>query len=85
MAGIEVTFKQAGEVILFNLSMVLSHHNQGKSDFESCIIGRLHGDRSYSYFGSKVKFVDLFGNSRQQLVINAPRRTLDVTEELYGG
>ncbi|CAH1254246.1 GPLD1 [Branchiostoma lanceolatum] len=46
---------------------------------------RLCGDRDYSRFGWDVAFADINMDGKDELLVSAPLRTDDPTEELYGG
>ncbi|XP_019619337.1 PREDICTED: phosphatidylinositol-glycan-specific phospholipase D-like [Branchiostoma belcheri] len=48
-------------------------------------VTRLCGDRDYSRFGWDVAFVDINMDGKDELLVSAPLRTDDPTEELYGG
>ncbi|XP_005096368.1 phosphatidylinositol-glycan-specific phospholipase D [Aplysia californica] len=69
---IPFSFPQVGSVYLYNLS------NPVKP------IAVFNGDRRYGRFGAQVKFADLNGDFVDDLIIGAPLRTKDLTEEVVG-
>lgn len=79
--GIPVTFVQAGEVTLYNLTTLLEQ----PTNIQASIIARYQGDRAYGRYGDVVKFVDVDGDGKDELIIASPRRSKDITEEFYGG
>ncbi|BFZ16486.1 hypothetical protein BsWGS_19525 [Bradybaena similaris] len=71
--GIATTFEQAGSVFLYNLSF------PGQN-----LLTVFHGDRRFGRFGGHIKFSDLNRDGYDDLIIGAPLRTEDFTEELSG-
>ncbi|PVD23836.1 hypothetical protein C0Q70_17110 [Pomacea canaliculata] len=67
------TFTQAGVVQLFNLS-------DGAH-----LITTFSGDRRSSNFGGKVMFADVNDDGYDDLLLGAPFRTEDITEEIHAG
>ncbi|XP_071119252.1 phosphatidylinositol-glycan-specific phospholipase D-like [Haliotis cracherodii] len=72
---LDAEFTQAGVVHLLNITNITSLSQQ---------VALYAGDRRYSRFGAKVKFADLNTDGYDDLIVTAPLRTDDVTEELYG-
>ncbi|CAG5121091.1 unnamed protein product, partial [Candidula unifasciata] len=70
---IAATFEQAGSVFLYNLS----------SPSQS-LLTVFSGDRKFGRFGQHMKFSDLNRDGYDDLIIGAPLRTDDFTEELSG-
>lgn len=51
----------------------------------NALVTSFSGDRDYGHFGTSVKFRDTNGDGVQDLIIGAPFRTKDLTEEIIGG
>ncbi|XP_065055782.1 phosphatidylinositol-glycan-specific phospholipase D-like isoform X2 [Rhopilema esculentum] len=80
------TFTQAGTVHLFNLTLLVRsgfHFNENLFS-SSAVVGNFSGDRDYGGFGMAVKFEDTNGDSVDDIIIGAPFRTEDLTEEIVG-
>ena len=76
--GIPFTLKQAGKVDIYYFpDKFLSEKPELKI--------RLLGDRSYGRFGDNVQFTNYDGFLEKQLIVGAPRRTKDFTEEIDNG
>ncbi|KAL8584655.1 hypothetical protein ACOMHN_002384 [Nucella lapillus] len=71
---VRLTFSQTGTVLLLNLSNPYQPP-----------LAQFNGDRRYSRFGSQVKFFDINSDGFDDLIIGAPLRTDDITEEIYAG
>ena len=81
------TFTQAGTVHLFNLTLLVRsgfHFNENLFS-SSAVVGNFSGDRDYGGFGMAIKFEDTNGDSVDDIIIGAPFRTEDLTEEIIGG
>ncbi|KAK7484042.1 hypothetical protein BaRGS_00024654, partial [Batillaria attramentaria] len=74
VADIGTTFVQTGSVTLLNLT-----------NLRQPPLAVFSGDRRFSRFGSKMLFADLNGDGYDDLLIGAPLRTDDVTEEIHAG
>ena len=74
--GVPITLPQAGSVQVFRQSLI-----DGKRE----LITSFYGDRSYGRFGEIVQFHDLDGDGHDELIISAPRRSNDITEEFEAG
>ncbi|XP_076462719.1 phosphatidylinositol-glycan-specific phospholipase D-like isoform X2 [Babylonia areolata] len=74
IADIHVTFPQTGAVWLYNLS-----------DPHWAPAATLQGDRRFSRFGSQILFSDVNSDGFDDLIVGAPFRTDDVTEEVHAG
>ncbi|XP_067677733.1 phosphatidylinositol-glycan-specific phospholipase D-like [Haliotis asinina] len=72
---VDTEFTQAGAVHLLNITNITSLQHE---------VALYPGDRRYSRFGAKVKFADLNTDGYDDLIVTAPLRTDDATEELYG-
>ena len=82
------TFTQAGTVYLFNLTslVAMGADIQNEAVFLShSLVSTFSGDRDYGHFGMSVKFKDTNNDGIQDLIIGAPFRTEDLTEEITGG
>lgn len=66
---------------LYNLTTLLEQ----PTNIQASIIARYQGDRAYGRYGDVVKFVDVDGDGKDELIIASPRRSKDITEEFYGG
>ena len=67
--------------MLYRLKSLL----QSSVNIGNAVIARYRGDRAYGRFGDMIKFFDVNGDAKEELIISAPRRTDDLTEEFYGG
>ena len=88
ITGIPYTFTQAGRVYLFNLTSVNAAGTgiQNEAEFLSDkVVSTFSGDRDYGHFGMSLKFRDTNDDKFQDLIIGAPFRTEDFTEEITGG
>ncbi|XP_070194975.1 phosphatidylinositol-glycan-specific phospholipase D-like isoform X2 [Littorina saxatilis] len=72
--GIHIQFPQTGAVHLYNMS---NPHQPPLAIFE--------GDRRYSRFGSQLTFSDVNQDGFDDLIVGAPFRTDDITEEIHAG
>ncbi|XP_077994354.1 phosphatidylinositol-glycan-specific phospholipase D-like [Glandiceps talaboti] len=71
--GVSTTFKQAGRVTLRNVTSLSKSHTA------------FSGDRSYGRYGEKILLEDVTGDQIDDVIIGAPFRIDDLSEELYGG
>lgn len=49
------------------------------------LLATFYGDRAYGRFGEIVRFGDVDGDGGDELMVSAPRRSRDFTEEIDGG
>eukprot|EP00005_Dracoamoeba_jomungandri_P013797 CAMPEP_0174266644 /NCGR_PEP_ID=MMETSP0439-20130205/30978_1 /TAXON_ID=0 /ORGANISM="Stereomyxa ramosa, Strain Chinc5" /LENGTH=861 /DNA_ID=CAMNT_0015353739 /DNA_START=25 /DNA_END=2610 /DNA_ORIENTATION=+ len=84
--GIKANYDQAGAVHLIPLSSLMSKTQENKEITinEAQAISIFEGDRKFGRFGWEAKFMDLNSDGYEELVISAPLRTSDITEELFG-
>ncbi|XP_071955087.1 phosphatidylinositol-glycan-specific phospholipase D-like [Antedon mediterranea] len=85
--GISSNFNQAGYVQLLNLTKMSAtsdscHQMQASSIPE---VATFKGDRFYARFGMASKFHDVTGDKIGDLIVSAPYRIDDITEEIFGG
>ncbi|XP_070562446.1 phosphatidylinositol-glycan-specific phospholipase D-like [Ptychodera flava] len=73
---ISVTFNQAGRLYLYNVSSLAKTPTP---------VASFSGDRSYARFGGKIFLQDVTGDDIDDIIVGAPFRIDDLTEELYGG
>ncbi|XP_052229611.1 phosphatidylinositol-glycan-specific phospholipase D-like isoform X2 [Dreissena polymorpha] len=68
-------FEQAGNVFLFNTTdgFIPVQLNQ-----------TIDGDRRFERFGTKIRFFDVSGDGLDDLIVTAPLRSQDISEEFYG-
>ena len=74
--GVKKTLHQAGRVLLYNMS---------SSSGYDVPFAVLEGDRSFGRFGWKVELSDINGDGFSDLLVSAPLRIMDLTEEITGG
>lgn len=65
-------------VQVFNLTNVGNLHSRE-------VLATFYGDRAYGRFGEGVSFNDVDGDGVDELIVTAPRRSLDYKEEFEGG
>ncbi|XP_022083635.1 phosphatidylinositol-glycan-specific phospholipase D-like [Acanthaster planci] len=88
VVGVSTTFTQAGNVNLFSLSAakdaesVSDSYKFGPASGSEALF---EGDRSLGRFGASLLMDDVTNDGIDDLVIGAPLRIDDITEELYGG
>ena len=88
IVNVPYTFTQAGRVYLFNLTSVSAEGINIPNEnvyLKHQIASTFSGDRDYGHFGMSVKFRDTNNDAFQDLIIGAPFRTEDLTEEITGG
>ena len=88
IADTPYTFTQAGRVYLFNLTSVSAERIDIQNErvyLKDKVASIFSGDRDYGHFGMSVKFRDTNNDAFQDLIIGAPFRTEDLTEEITGG
>ena len=80
-------FIQAGSVYLFNLTSLIANgggiYNE-QAHLSDEAVSTFSGDRDYGKFGMSVKFRDTNDDTFQDLLVGAPFRTEDLTEEIKG-
>lgn len=76
--GVPVTLNQAGKVDIYYFP---DKFLSGKPELKV----QLLGDRAYGRFGDNVQFTTYDGFLKKQLIVGAPRRTKDFTEEIGNG
>ncbi|XP_033118373.1 phosphatidylinositol-glycan-specific phospholipase D-like [Anneissia japonica] len=82
--GISSNFNQAGYLRLLNLTnWAPSTVSCNKTSIPEVAVFK--GDRSYARFGMSAKLNDVTGDKIDDLIVSAPFRIDDITEELYGG
>ena len=74
--GVKKTLHQAGRVLLYNMSSSSGYDEP---------FAVLEGDRSFGRFGWKVELSDINGDGFSDLLVSAPLRIVDLTEEITGG
>jgi len=80
-------FIQAGSVYLFNLTSLNANGNgvyNEQAHFSDEAVSIFSGDRDYGKFGMSVTFRDINDDAFHDLLVGAPFRTEDLTEEIIG-
>ncbi|XP_038051149.1 phosphatidylinositol-glycan-specific phospholipase D-like isoform X2 [Patiria miniata] len=88
---VPITFTQAGNVNFLSLKSAGDGIKKKLGSFkfaprtESEMLALLEGDRSLARFGASLLMEDVTNDGVDDVVIGAPLRIDDITEELYGG